>query len=233
MPIDLRAYCQLMRLPNVFTAMADILAGYFIVAQGRIEWPVLGLLILSSSCLYSGGIVLNDYFDYEVDKKERPQRPLPSGRISGRTAALLGWGLLGAGILFSLPVGAVSGGIAVGIAAAAVSYDRLTKGMAVVGPLNMGFCRFLNFTLGMSPLLRGSPVLFVPLILMAYITALTFLSRKEAGNLRIQRRMKWLLIGIVPLDAAIVSVGAGVEYGGAVLILLLPVLLISRLLYMT
>ena len=39
-------------------------------------------LMVSSGLLYVAGIVLNDYFDIEIDKRERPSRPLPSGNIS-------------------------------------------------------------------------------------------------------------------------------------------------------
>ena len=39
-------------------------------------------LLVASGCLYTAGMVLNDVFDYEIDRHERPFRPLPSGRIS-------------------------------------------------------------------------------------------------------------------------------------------------------
>ncbi len=44
--------------------------------------------------IYAAGIALNDVFDYEIDLKERPGRPLPSGRVSRRFAAWTGGGLL-------------------------------------------------------------------------------------------------------------------------------------------
>jgi 4-hydroxybenzoate polyprenyltransferase len=225
-----------MRLPNVFTAMADILAGYFIVTQGRVVFPELGLLLAASSCLYTGGIVLNDYFDFEIDRRERPGRPLPSGRVSRNAAGRWGWGLTGVGILFGFAAGPASFVIALGIALSVISYDTLTKGIAVIGPVNMGFCRYLNVTLGMSPVFGGTfPgfLLLVPLVMMAYITTLTFLARMEAGSLKIQRGIKWMLLGIIPLDAVIATVGAGPGYGAMVLVFLVPAFILSKILYMT
>src|ERR1700731_1070496 len=99
----LRAYAQLVRLPNVFTALADIgLAG---LASGALTpnapprvWLAFGFLLLASACLYCGGMVWNDIFDMEQDRLERPFRPLPSGKVQRATAIQLGGTLLAAGL---------------------------------------------------------------------------------------------------------------------------------------
>src|SRR3954454_3550433 len=88
--VSWRTYAQLVRLPNVFTAMADICLGG-VAAGGLIErWAMFALLLPASACLYCGGMVWNDVFDVEQDRRERPFRPLPSGRISRRRAAVFG-----------------------------------------------------------------------------------------------------------------------------------------------
>ena len=46
--------------------------------------------------LYMAGMVLNDVYDFEVDARRRPERPLPSGRITARRA--LAWGLASSAI---------------------------------------------------------------------------------------------------------------------------------------
>ena len=78
----LRDWLRLIRVPNVFTAMADVAMGYFFVAGagcfGWREGMLLGLLVVASSLLYSAGMVLNDVFDYDEDCRDRPMRPLPS-----------------------------------------------------------------------------------------------------------------------------------------------------------
>src|SRR5438132_2799469 len=88
-----RAYAQLVRLPNVFTAMADIALGWLCaVAAGTpaARWPSFLLLMASSACLYSAGMVWNDFFVVEQGQRERPFRPIPSGCISRRAAGVLG-----------------------------------------------------------------------------------------------------------------------------------------------
>ena len=87
----IKPYLQLVRLPNLFTAAADPLAGWLLVGGDLGEARGWGPLVASGVALYAGGMVLNDVFDYEVDRLERPGRPLPSGRSSG--LSLCGGGL--------------------------------------------------------------------------------------------------------------------------------------------
>ena len=79
---QLRDYLELMRLPNVFTSMADVAMGFLFVRElaTAIDAWLLAVLLGASSLLYLAGVVLNDVFDLELDSRERPDRPLPSGR---------------------------------------------------------------------------------------------------------------------------------------------------------
>ena len=97
MPKSTLAFLQLIRLPNVVTAAADSLAGWLLVT-GSLSAPGRWLPLLAASMLlYASGTILNDVFDFEIDRVERPGRPLPSGRVSRRIAAWLGGLGLGAG----------------------------------------------------------------------------------------------------------------------------------------
>ena len=73
------AWLQLVRLPTVFTALSNILCGFLIthrVPQIKVAeltaHKELWLLLLSTSGLYLGGMVLNDVFDAKLDAQERP-----------------------------------------------------------------------------------------------------------------------------------------------------------------
>ncbi|MGE0536926.1 MAG: UbiA family prenyltransferase [Pirellulales bacterium] len=104
----LRAWLELVRLPNVFTAAADILLGYFFTHPLDAladSWPVLLLLIVASAAIYTAGMALNDYFDRQVDARLRPTRPIPSGRVSAVSAARLGWSLLAIGFVAAAVAG--------------------------------------------------------------------------------------------------------------------------------
>ncbi|MCX7915998.1 MAG: UbiA family prenyltransferase, partial [Verrucomicrobiae bacterium] len=84
----LRAWGQLVRLPMLSTALADPLAGWWVSGQ-QLPLASLALVLVASVCLYAAGMVWNDWFDYRLDCRERPERPLPQGAISRRNAALV------------------------------------------------------------------------------------------------------------------------------------------------
>src|SRR4051794_13901119 len=103
MPRSLVPHLQLIRLPNVFTAAADSLAGWLLVGGTLADASGWLPLTAASMVLYAAGMALNDLFDLEVDRAERPGRPLPSGRVSRGFASGLGWtGLLLGPILAGL-----------------------------------------------------------------------------------------------------------------------------------
>jgi 4-hydroxybenzoate polyprenyltransferase len=174
----LRAYLELLRPANVTTAAADVLAGY--AAAGLGNGKALPWLILASTCLYGGGVVLNDFFDRNLDAVERPERPIPSGRVRPSAAAIFGVALLATGILAATRATYAAALIACAIALSVLLYDSWGKRHPRFGSLNMGFCRGLNFLLGVAavPAALGGRW---PLALLSvtYICAITALARGE------------------------------------------------------
>ena len=160
---SLMAWARLLRVANVPTAWTNVLVA-FLFAQG--SWnptSELVMLLLATSCLFCGGMVLNDLFDAEVDAVERPSRPIPSGAISLAAARSVAIGLLLLGLVFAVAAGM----LAMTYSAAGVStlVRSACCGIAVVlsiwlydgplkktwlAPLAMGGCRFFNIMLGAS-----------------------------------------------------------------------------------
>jgi 4-hydroxybenzoate polyprenyltransferase len=176
-----------MRPANIVTAFADILAG-FAAAGGAIAWqdvPVIspegvGWLLISTFGLYGGGVVFNDFFDADLDAEERPERPIPSGRLSKTEVAILGimFFLIGIGAAFQ--VNAYSIVLAVFITAGSLLYDSWAKHSVFWGPLLMGLCRGWNLLLGCSIV----PITllidwYLPFIPIAYIASITLISQGE------------------------------------------------------
>ncbi len=188
------AYLRLTRPANIVTAIADILAGWWIsisVENAFSEWIVIPnrfatllFLVLATIGLYGGGVVMNDVADFELDKIERPERAIPSGIISRTSATIFGISLLIAGIFCAVIVSTLSGGIALTIAILALIYNFFGKYSRFFGPINMGMCRGGNLLLGMSvafPIIWVWPLSLIPVI---YIAAITMISRGEVigGN---------------------------------------------------
>jgi 4-hydroxybenzoate polyprenyltransferase len=189
------AYAQLLRLPNVFTALADILlafaASYVALKPDESLLDFLGpllLLMLSSACLYSAGMVWNDWFDLEQDLRERPFRPIASGRIARGTAFRLGTVLIAAGVGFAVLADLVqkenawwSLRFAVLLVVAIFLYDGVVK-RTWLAPYAMGACRFLNVLLGLTVLGRSIPSwgYVLALAIGVYIVGVTWFARTEA-----------------------------------------------------
>jgi 4-hydroxybenzoate polyprenyltransferase len=173
---QLQSYLELLRLPNVFTAVADVAMGFFFVQAAwafneetrppsllPIGLWTVGVLIAASASLYLAGMVLNDVFDIELDRAEQPYRPLPSGRISLSAARFLGWNLLSVGVMLAVGAAALmprdakqdfghnwrAALVAATLALTIVLYNAWLK-RTFLGPLAMGGCRALNVLLGMS-----------------------------------------------------------------------------------
>jgi 4-hydroxybenzoate polyprenyltransferase len=185
-------------LANVLTAVADVMMGY-LVTHGDLQPPLQFALLAVASCLlYLSGMVLNDVFDADVDARERPQRPIPSGRISLRAAQAVGWAMLASGVLLAAFASYAASDlrpamIAVPLAANIVFYDAVFK-RTPLAPVLMGGCRMLNVLLGMSlgymskPTFDGALLVQRPWIaewliasgLGVYVIGVTLFARTEA-----------------------------------------------------
>ena len=173
-----------MRPANLVTAVADILAGAAVAAAVTGAWDGdLVWLCLATIGLYGGGVVFNDVFDLDLDRLERPERALPSGRVSLPTAILLGGMLLIGGVVLAAMAGGDSASIALAVAVLALIYDARAKHHPFFGPLVMGMCRGGNLLLGVSlsaaALAAYWPIGFLPVI---FIAAITLTSRGEVGG---------------------------------------------------
>ena len=178
-----RDFLELVRVPGIFTAQADILAGFLIAGAAAQSIPDFLLLVLASSCFYSAGMALNDAFDLPIDTRQRPGRPIPSGRIALNTAFYMGFGLLLLGLLLSRLASFPSFVIGVVLAAAIVTYDGGLKQVQWAGTVNMGVCRYLNLLLGLSVTTLSPVSLLIPLLTGFHIFGVTTLSRRETeGN---------------------------------------------------
>lgn len=292
-----KEYLQLIRLPNVFTTPSNILAGYFAAVTTTTAAEADGVhliaLMVSSGLLYIAGIVLNDYFDIEIDKKERPSRPLPSGKISKGYALTIAIVALLIANIIALVVGPISLAISLALTLLIIAYDYQLK-YTVLGPFAMGGTRSLNVIFGASPVLLYIDNHSVAIVgvaaasLFFYVSSITILSKKEVGKERpnstlvilivfgvilaivplgmllqfewtfllnlsifagvtivtfrqyiakevpsVQKAVRNMVISIIILDSVFVSGTAGLPYGLATLLLIAPVVVLAKKLYVT
>ncbi|MEU1183305.1 SCO3242 family prenyltransferase [Streptomyces sp. NPDC005820] len=166
----------LVRLPAALSVPGDVLAGA-VASTGRVR-PRTAATMASSVALYWAGMALNDYADATVDAVERPERPLPSGRVARRTALATACGLTAAGLgLAALAGGRAALGVAVPLTGLVWAYDLRLKSTAA-GPAAMAGARALNVLAGAEPG-RRTAALPAALLVGGHTYTVTALSRHE------------------------------------------------------
>lgn len=218
LPERAHALLELMRPANLFTAAADSVAGSAVAGSA----PLPGL-VLSSMALYGGGVVFNDIFDRRLDAAERPERPLPSGRVSLSTSILFGGLLWAGGIAAGWSISPVSGMLALLVAATALIYDVWAKHSSLFGPVFMGLCRALNLLLGLSAVPETIPQRWlVASIPFAFVAGITLISAGEVHGSTAGR----LISGAIAMSAAILGVAVVAIWNGREAIWTVPVFLL-------
>lgn len=147
----MRAWVELLRLPALATVPGDALAGAAAAraatgagaGSGRQTASAVG----ASMCLYAAGMALNDWADQEEDAAERPQRPLPSGRVRPAAALAAAAGLTAAGVALAGRAGARAALTAAALAGTVWAYDLGLK-RTPAGPAAMGAARGLDLLMG-------------------------------------------------------------------------------------
>ncbi len=210
-------WARLVRLPNTPTVVADVLAG-FTLAAGQWDRPiVVSLAIASVIALYWSGMIWNDVADVEQDSRERPDRPIPSGKISQSAARLGAMTTLAIGIAVAVTVDLVGNGnsmasgfpfpatlVAVILSACMLLYDLVAK-QTVFAPWLMGGCRAAAMLLGAAAagfFYQSSHLPFYSIVIAVlghgiYVAGFTLSGRKEAASSeRNELLVGWLICGL-------------------------------------
>ena len=191
--MNLAVALRLGRVSNLPTVWTNTLAG-IVLAGGQAGDPRTGPLMLALSLFYVAGMYLNDAYDAEFDARERPERPIPSGRVSADTVFTAGFGMMalglallawaGYGVAGGTELAPVMGGL--GLGAAILLYNRRHKDNPL-SPVLMGLCRVLVYVtagLAVVPDLPTSLWLGASLLL-CYLIGLTYVAKQETlGEVR-------------------------------------------------
>lgn len=296
---NFKNYLLLIRLPNLFTLPSNIILGFVLVSTFTMTiTSVIQILMLVtiSILLYCVGLVLNDLFDYKVDKKERPNRPLASGKISRKVAIILVTILASIALILSLLVSVTTFSISFLLLVIIFGYDKYLKNTPA-GPFTIAAARVTNIILGTTVNINGLEnfpqnvlLMFIMTITFVYVSLIGFLSRYEVQGFSVKIRSYWIptiiagiifsivifnliglfkyqsllilalfsfimaktiyrihnkdstgiqqaikqmILSIIVLDSTFLTGIAGLEIGLPVLILLAPLLVLARKMYMT
>ena len=148
----LPSFIQLFRPKNALMSILGVLVGWISISKG-----ISTNLILACSVpplILMAGNAINDYFDAPIDAINKPNRPIPSGKISRREAFVSYIALSLIGIVASIPLGIIELIIASFFAVSWYTYARWLKAMGLVGNLLVSLG--VAFTLIFGSLAAGS-----------------------------------------------------------------------------
>lgn len=190
-----RAWLEIMRISNLPTVLSNAIAG---AAVGAISgWGVDGVRpwhempehllwsIAAPPLAYVAGMILNDAFDAGIDARERPSRPIPSGRIRRFDAFSVGGALLALSVVVSWLAGsALAPSLTLALVSAVVLYNAV-HARSAASVLLLACCRALAALIPMTAF-HGPPMRWtlvttaLPATLAVWTIALSLLARGEA-----------------------------------------------------
>ncbi len=172
---------KLGRISNLPTIWSNCLAGWLLGGGGGAL--KFFLLSLGGTCLYVGGMFLNDAFDVEFDREYRKERPIPSGQITLDEVWRWGFGWLGLGTVILVLLGKTTGALTAILLLCIVLYDAVHKHLGL-SPVLMSVCRFFLYLVAASSALQGvtGRAVWSALALAGYIVGLSYLARQESTH---------------------------------------------------
>jgi UbiA prenyltransferase family len=206
-------WLQLARVSNTPTVVSNSVAGA-VLASTAADAGAVAVVAGAMALFYTAGMILNDLLDYDVDMRERPERPLPSGAVSRPAALTAVISLFVAGEALLLLEGTEPFLAGLGLVALIVLYDTWHKGN-VLSPVLMGACRALVYFVAALAVAGEVPleVATAAGVLLIYIVGLTQVAKAEGGSL-----LSWW-----PLAAVLAAVGYWVGWAGSIWFVLLLV----------
>lgn len=176
------------RVSNLPTVWSNVLAGTALAGSAWQATPLM-LSLVALSLAYVAGMFLNDAFDAETDAAERPERPIPAGRVDRRDILAAAVTMLAGAVMLLGSAGAVAPGggpappaiAGLGLAGVIVAYDRFHKHNPW-SPLLMALCRVLVYVSAALAIAPGIPPALVlgALALLAWVMGLTYTAKQES-----------------------------------------------------
>ena len=175
----LYGHLALARISNSPTVVSDTLAGAALTGTLSFNGTIV-MVAVAMVLFYTAGMYLNDLLDYEIDSRERPERPLPSGAVSRPMATAGVIILFGCGSLLLWNVGMrpfLSGLVLIALI---IGYDYWHKSNPL-SPLLMALCRGMVYVTAFLSFPTTSPFnwFFPVCLLILYISGLTYIAKIE------------------------------------------------------
>ena len=159
---------KIIRPINAVIAFVSVIVAAFFCSPEEIAWFSVLLASFAAAFTLSAGNIINDIYDLGIDKVNRPERPLPSGKISKNSALILYFLLIAASLILSWFINLYAFIIVIIATILLVLYSKFLKRVLFVGNILVALLTGLVFIFGgvavRNPSAAIIPALFAFLI---------------------------------------------------------------------
>lgn len=141
----MNAYLEIIRPLNAVLAVIAVLL--MAIISGNFSFDVF-LACLVVFIVTGAGNSVNDYFDHKIDAINKPERPIPSGRIALRSAGAYSLVLFVVGVALAFAISLIPGIIAFSSSILMVWYAYDLKRRCLIGNMSISFLTGLSFVFG-------------------------------------------------------------------------------------
>jgi len=171
---NIQTFLSIIRFRNRLMTFIGVIVGASFIDYGNLlTFPVL-IAAVSAFILTGAGNVINDYYDYEIDKINRPDRALPSKRINKSDAWMLALTMFAIGLGISKLVNSYCLGIAALNAIVLVAYGKYSKKMFLLSNLIVSYLVGSIFVYGAFSNTGNAPLNMDKFLLIAVISICAF-----------------------------------------------------------
>ncbi len=171
----IKSYITELRPLNCAMAAGASLIG-LLVSRAALTYPLLIPATLAFAAVFlvtGGGNVINDYFDVDIDRINKPTRPLPAGLITQSEARVYASMLLLLGTVLALFINPICLGIAALNSMLLIFYSWRLKRSALIGNLLVGYIAGSVFLFGGAAIYA----LYIPSVL--FVSAMFAITSRE------------------------------------------------------
>ncbi|MFA5833515.1 MAG: geranylgeranylglycerol-phosphate geranylgeranyltransferase [Bacteroidota bacterium] len=144
----MKPYITLIRPVNFIITALSIFVACLLAGGTQAQILFMIFASLGGACIASGGMVINDILDVDIDRINKPERPIPSGAVSKYDALMFYGGLTGAGMIMTAYTTRPAFIIAFVAVPTIVLYSKVFKGTPLIGNLIVGGLTGLTFIFG-------------------------------------------------------------------------------------
>jgi geranylgeranylglycerol-phosphate geranylgeranyltransferase len=144
----MKPYITLIRPVNFIITALSIFVACLLAGGTQQQMIFMVFASLGGALIGSGGMVINDIFDVEIDRINKPERPIPSGAVDRYDAMMFYGGLTGAGMIMAAYTTRPAFIIAFIAVPMIVMYSKVFKGTPLLGNMLVGALTGLAFIFG-------------------------------------------------------------------------------------